>query len=151
MNRQDVEARIAAADGSLYQQALDHMPVQQERFMRAVRQEDTPEENEAAWRDFIALCARAFRSGRLWVPELVFYLTPLVMAAAAEQDELDRVKAAFDAAGDDDVNARHIRSPLAGVPSFSVCDVLADALEVKRDECRWRAGYLAELRSVPSK
>lgn len=144
MNRQDVEAKIAFADGSLYEQALGRVKPEQERFMRAVRQEGTPEENEAAWRDFSALCDRAFRSGRLWVPELVFYLTPLLVVAAAEQDECDRVKAAEDAAGDDEGLAVRIRSPMAGTPSHVVCDALADALEVKRDECRWRAGYLSE-------
>jgi hypothetical protein len=145
MNRQDVEAKIAAADGSLYEQALDRLKTEQDRFMRAVRQEGTPEEDEAAWRDFSALCDRAFGSGRLWVPELVFYLTPLLTVAAAEQDECDRVKAAEDAtAGDDEGLAARIRSPMAGIPSLFVCDALADALRVPRDECRRRAGYLSE-------
>lgn len=46
-----------------------------ERFVAAVWQRLSPEENEQGWREYSELCARVFQGGRLWSPEWVWILT----------------------------------------------------------------------------
>jgi hypothetical protein len=144
LNMEEIKARIAAADGTLYFQALERIPEQKLRFHRASLGEGTREAQEAAWREFSVLAQRAFRTGRLWSPLMVYGLAPLLLAIVAEQDELERVVEAFHAAGDNKDLSAQITSELSHIPTLVVADSLAAALEADRNEGRFLAGYLSD-------
>jgi hypothetical protein len=147
---ESLDALITAADGSLYDKAVESFPAQAERFKRAVRGELSEEECRTAWSDYSALALRTFTSGRLWTPEIVWILTPVLLTVCAEQDELERIKAAHDAMpevdGDEAVaeQAQRVKSPFSGHPTLYTADALALGLECPREEIRVRAGYLTQ-------
>lgn len=141
---EQVRARIAASDSSHYFQALERIQATKVRLWQAALQNGTPEENEAAWREFSTLAARVFRRGRLWTPVWVYYLAPLLLAIDAEQDQLERVEAAYQAVGDDEIAGRRIDTEVYDAPTLAVVDVLIDAVQANRDEGRRIAGYLSE-------
>jgi hypothetical protein len=141
---------IAAADGSIYQSVIDNTGREAERFTNAVNDKTSEVECRAAWHAYSKLAARAFRFGRLWTPEIVWLLAPVLIVVNAEIDELERIEAACNAmpeVDDDaasDAQVAQIKSPCGGLPTLRVCDGLALGLDVPREECRIRAGYLTE-------
>lgn len=58
-----------------------------ERFVAAVWQRLSPEENEQAWREYSALCAKVMAGGRLWTPEFVWILTVVFRLIEADMEE----------------------------------------------------------------
>lgn len=135
---------IKQASGELYDREMLAAGDEAARFIAAAKGEGTAEEIVSAWADFSALVARTMRCGRLWTPERVTLLSLALLAADAEARELERVVAAFDAAGESKRLAKFITSPVANVAPLPVVDRLAVALEVTKAEARMAAGYLDE-------
>lgn len=150
--------KIQAASGALYEEALRQIPAETRRFKDAVSGELLACETGIAWEDFSALADRAIRTGRLWDLWLVPYLTPIFLAVVAEQDEIERVKRAFDCLDHDDAESpRKITSPCLGMASLAVADasigVLVDHPASPADEwehARRLARYL-NFDAQPSK
>jgi hypothetical protein len=150
-NNKTLDELIAAADGSHYQAVIASTGRETQRFINAVNGTTSEVEWWAAWKAYSQLAARAFRFGRLWTPEIVWLLAPVLIVVNAEIDELERIEAACDAMpdlGDDEEATRaqvaQIKSPCGGVPTFKACDGLALGLSTPREELRIRAGYLTE-------
>lgn len=141
---------IAAADGSAYRAAMDSAPEEAARFRSAINDEVSDEEYYAAWRDYSRLAARAFRLGRLWSPEIVGLLAPLLLVVNADIDEIERIEAACEAMPqtEDDAETdrivKQIKSPLSGRATLRACVGIAKAFEVESNETRIRGGYLTE-------
>src|SRR5262249_45213723 len=107
------------------------------------------EENEQAWREYSGLIARALKAGRLWQPLQVGMMAKCILAIVAEMDEIERVTAAFNEAGEDEEKAAKIESPFKEDPPLKVVDALADTIERSRDEARRIAGYLSQDAQPP--
>lgn len=136
------EKAINAASGKLYAEAVKGIPAERERFVRATKGESSAEDTLEAWLDFGTLCARVFRSGRLWEPETVAALAGPLLYAAADLDEVERIVAAYDAAGDYKQLVARITSPFASTPTLEHVVKLTRALDADEEMGRRLAGYL---------
>jgi hypothetical protein len=134
MRRQKIETRIS--DSNLARR--------RDYFLRAAKGEMSPEQNAAAWREYSALAARVLSEGRLWLPDYVYFLAPVLTAIAEDLDENDRLQAAMKAAGEDQAAVAELARDWDGVPPLEIVDRLALLFECDPDEPRQIAGYLTK-------
>lgn len=137
---------IEAASGKLYQEEMNAVGARALHFHKAANGQLGKRETIKAWREYSELCRRVFESGRLWDADYVGIVGAGLLMMDAEQKEFERVQLAFAAAGENEVLAKRITSPLASTPPLRVVDALIGALDLpkksEREEGRRRAGYL---------